>query len=479
MSSHDQQQIRVRFAPSPTGYLHIGGARAAIFNWLFAQHNKGTFLLRIEDTDLERSKPEYTQAILDALVWLEIDYSGQPVIQSERNELHKKLIVKLLHEGTAYRCYCTPEEINMRLGRAHDSDEMYSLYDRYCRDRSDENMQGRSFTVRFKVPRDKPTISFEDLIRGTIEFDLDTIDDFIIARSDSTPVYNFVVVVDDADMAISHVIRGEDHISNTPKQIMIHQALGNKVPQFAHLPLILGPSGERLSKRDAATNVLDYKEQGYLPEALYNYLVRLGWAHGDQEVFTKDEMISYFTLSAVGKKGSIFDMQKLAWLNGVYLRQLDDAAIVARIERDVDPSFKDKFPRWDTSIILKLVGLYKERVKTLKELVTALQVLHDGPREYHKAAVEEWATQETSEHLHHIVKQLSEDAVYNADHISTMIKHYAKRTSLKLVALAQPIRIALTGDSASPGIFELLELLGKDESIKRINALIEYIKSNG
>jgi len=314
--------VRVRFAPSPTGYLHIGNLRTALFNWLFARHYDGTFLVRLEDTDRERSTKEYADSLFDILEWIGLT-SDEPVIkQTDRFGEYKQLIEQLLEQGKAYRCFCSSEEIEARQ-KAAGLDPAYAGYDSFCANGTHgKNDSSKPYVIRFKIPRNIEEITFNDLIRGQITVKTAELDDFVIARSDGTPTYNFVVVIDDAAMRITHVIRGEDHISNTPKQIFLYQAFGYKVPQFAHMPLILGPSGARLSKREAATSVVDYRGEGYLPDALINYLARLGWSHGDQEIFTRQELIDYFTIDNVGKKGSIFDKEKLDWVNGLYMRQV-------------------------------------------------------------------------------------------------------------------------------------------------------------
>src|ERR1700733_99493 len=296
--------VRVRFAPSPTGHLHIGGMRSAIFNWLFARHNNGSFLLRIEDTDRERSKQEYTDSILASFAWMRIDWDEPVVIQSERAKRHQEVAQKLYAQGKAYYCICTPEQVQDRLAAQSGFDINFMKYDGLCR-----NASHTKGALRFKIPDDITEVTFHDLIRDTITIGIDQLDDFILVRSDGTPMYNFVVVVDDADMKISHVIRGEEHIANTPKQILLYQACGFPLPYFAHLPMILGPDGNKLSKRDAATGVFEYKQLGYIPDPLFNYLVRLGWSHGDQEIFTREEVIQFFDLAHVGKKGAIFDQQ--------------------------------------------------------------------------------------------------------------------------------------------------------------------------
>src|SRR4030042_2365529 len=308
--------VRVRFAPSPTGYLHIGGARTALFNYLYAKHNKGAFILRIEDTDRTRSTEEYISAIIEGMKWLNLDWDEGPYRQVERFDVYRSYTEKLLEEGKAYYCYCSPEELEQRRKEALAKGKS-PKYDGRCRDLK-EPVPERKPAVRFRMPQEGETI-VNDLIRGRIVFDNTHLDDLIIMRSDETPTYNFTVVVDDVDMNITHVIRGDDHINNTPKQIHIYNALGYKVPLFAHLPMILGPDKTRLSKRHGATSVIAYKEMGYLPDALVNYLVRLGWSYGDQEVFTRDELINYFSFENIGKSSAVFNPEKLLWLNSQYI----------------------------------------------------------------------------------------------------------------------------------------------------------------
>lgn len=461
--------VRVRFAPSPTGNLHIGGLRTAIFNWLFARHNKGMFLLRIEDTDIERSKPEYLHAILSALEWCALDTDEAPVIQTHSIDLHKKLIQKLIDEGKAYRCYCP---------LSTDVESMdYFKYGGLCRMKEPLSTD-QSYVIRIKLPKDQERIEFNDLIRGPVSFPLDQFDDFIIARSDGTPIYNFVVVADDAAMKITHVIRGEDHISNTPKQIILYQALGYEIPYFAHLSLILGPSGAPLSKRDGATSVLDYKKNGYLARALCNYLVRLGWSHGDQEIFSIDELINYFTLEAVGKKGAIFDKKKLDWLNGLYIRQMPNQEIVDYIQRDVDHNFCGDLVEWRHEQLLGFVGLFKDRVATLVELNTKLRSLYAGDQEISVEDKDQWIKGDTCEHLRMVIHELETSKSYTLDVLKAMLKALCKQINVPFVEIAQPIRLALTATTSSPGIFELMDLLGQEESLRRLKSFITKISES-
>jgi glutamyl-tRNA synthetase len=454
--------VRVRFAPSPTGHLHIGSLRAALFNWLFARHNKGSFLVRIEDTDLVRSLPEFTESILQSLAWAAIEPDEPIVIQSSRLAEHTKVIESLLAQGKAYRCFCA-------CNQAGSSDD-YFKYDGRCRTRkvSEQDVKQPS-VVRIKIPLEQPVISFNDLIRGPVSFAIDQFDDFIIARSDGSPIYNFVVVVDDAAMNITHVIRGEDHISNTPKQIILYEACGFKIPHFAHLPLILGPTGAKLSKRDVATSVLDYKRNGYLADALCNYLVRLGWSHGDQELFTREELVQFFTLEQVGKKGAIFDQNKLDWMNGSYIRNTSAESLYTLIERDVDAEIFNKLSvLWDKTGIYSLINLYKERTKTLRIMVEELQLLAQREHVVSVADQETWLTQQALALMPEIIQELEADKEFSPQSIAVALKAIAKKHDIKLVALAQPLRLALLGKTESPGIFDLMALLGKTEVLYRI-----------
>lgn len=467
MNKSSSTPVRVRFAPSPTGNLHIGNFRTAIFNWLFARHHNGKFLVRIEDTDTARSKQEYTQGILDALTWADINPDEELFIQSQAIEKHKEILNRLVDEGKAYRCYCSQQEIADRA-----ADAAFIKYDGYCRNRTDAS--DTPYVIRFKLP-EFDTISFDDIIRGTVSFERDQLDDFIIARSDGNPIYNFVVVIDDATMGITHVIRGEDHISNTPKQILLYQACGYTLPRFAHLPMILGPSGDRLSKRDGATSVHEFKAMGYLPDAFINYLVRLGWSHGDQEIFSRDELIEFFTLDAVGKKGSIFDQEKLNWVNSVYIKAASAQKLYEYLKQYIDPHIDTVLSHWKNDAICKAIDLYKERVTTMRELLDDLILLHNGPKSYTGTDLAKWTTHQTKQQLVELVNRLKSLDDFSADGCNALVKDLVKQLDIKFVALAQPIRIALLGKSSGPGIFEMCEILGKQEAIERINRLQEYL----
>lgn len=467
--------IRVRFAPSPTGHLHIGSLRTALFNWLFARHHNGSFLLRIEDTDLERSKQEYTDSILRAFAWVGITSDEPIVIQSSRLAEHQKYVQQLLKEGKAYRCYCAQQEYQERSEGISAEGEHYFKYDGHCRNLPPTTVSDKPYVVRFKIPDDCTAVTFHDLVRGDITVMREQLDDFIIMRSDGNPIYNFVVVIDDIDMRITHIIRGEDHISNTPKQILLYQALGHKTPAFAHIPLILGPDGHRLSKRNAAVAVTDYKEKGYLPDALCNYLVRLGWSYGDKEIFTREEMINYFSLENVGKSPSIFDIEKLDWMNGVYIRQTLEQTLIQNIEQFIQPHFRKQLPHWSDAQIARAIALYKDRVKTLTELADVLQKLYQPEHQYDAHELAQWISKDTGTWLEQVIVRLQLMHVFHADSIKKELQEYVKTLPTSFAYLAQPIRLALTGTTKSPGIYELLELLGKQESCKRIASFVIYI----
>lgn len=473
MSIHSK--IRVRFAPAPTGLLHIGGLRTALFNWLFARHNQGTFLIRVEDTDTQRSSKTFMHAQLAALQWAGIQPDEPVVIQSDRLEEHKAVIEKLRLEGKAYPCFCDPQDIAQRAGTHQEDGELVVRYDKRCRDAhyTHEDLK-RPHALRFKIPNDITSITFNDLIRGEITVTTEHVDDFVIARTDGRPIYNLVVVVDDAFMGITHIIRGEDHISNTVKQILLYRACGYDLPFFAHLPLILGASGNKLSKRDAAVSVDEYRLQGYLPDALINYLARLGWSHGDQELFTKHELISYFSLDQVGKKGAIFDLEKLGWVNSMYIQKMTAADIVRYLEQNLDVVIADQFHYWNEQQLFAACDLFKERVKTVRELRDLLITLHDG--------IFEWAdSKELGEAsavdslLHHIELCLVSCDSFTHDQVMMKIKECAKQLKISLADIARPVRMALTGNQSGPGVFALLMLLQKQESIDRIKRLRGHI----
>lgn len=417
------------------------------------------FLVRIEDTDYERSKPAYTQSILDSLAWTGIEPDEPILVQSSRLAEHQAQAAWLVAQGHAYRCVCTPEEVVKRHAQTSDGTENIK-YDGFCRDRGHD--ASKKHVIRLRLPDTHEPFVFEDLIRGTVTIPRDQLDDFIIIRSDGLPIYNFVVVVDDAFMQITHIIRGEDHIINTPKQIALYRAFGYAVPQFAHIPLVLGPSGQKLSKREAATAVPDYREAGYLADALVNYLVRLGWAHGDQEIFTRPELIAAFTLEAISKSGAIFDGEKLNWLNAVYIRNASDEALLSLLTQYGVTEQSER--------AIAAIALYKDRVHTLKELATAVGMLIHGPVSYQQTDFDALVASGTA-NTDALLEALHGIAVWNSDEIQAAIKKMAAEKNIKIALLTQPIRLALTGISSGPGAFALLGLLDKEEALKRLFTL--------
>lgn len=470
------KKIRVRFAPSPTGHLHIGSVRAALFNWLFARHHKGLFLVRIEDTDLLRSKKEYVDSILDSLHWLDLEPDEPIVYQHARLGRHKEVIERLLQKGLVYPCFCEPKEIEEKL-QLHEQG-VASRYPGTCRNKpyTQKDLE-RPHAIRFKVPDDIQAISFDDVIRGMITFELAQLDDFVIWRRDGMPTYNFCVVVDDIDMGITHIIRGEDHISNTPKQILLYQVLEAELPQFAHLPLILGPGGNKLSKRDAAVSVVEYKQEGFLADALFNYLVRLGWSHGDQEVFSKQEMIGHFSLESVGKKGSVFDIKKLLWLNGLYIRNLKYEDFAKHAAECTIDKWKTLTTLWNKVTLVSLFELYKERATTLVELINAMIEFAQTPKTLDISLIKKWMTAQTIDVLKTFIKRAEQMEEYTHDALLNVAKQVCEKHTVKLVALAQPLRLALTGTICSPGIFELMVLLTPEERKKRITRLTDQLQN--
>ncbi len=463
--------VKVRFAPSPTGHLHIGGARTALFNWLFARRHKGTFVLRIEDTDTSRSTDEYIEAIIKGMEWLGLQWDEGPFRQTARFDIYRNYVDKLLKAGKAYYCYCTPEELEQRRQEAL-AQGRTPKYDNRCR-RLKEPVPGRAAAVRFMMPQEGRTI-VNDLIKGTIEFENNILEDMVILRSDGSPTYNFVVVVDDIDMQITHVIRGDDHVNNTPKQIHIYKAFGWEVPEFAHLPMILGADKARLSKRHGATSVMAYQDMGYLPDALVNYLVRLGWAYGDQEVFTREELVNYFSLESVGKSAAVFNPEKLIWLNSQYINRsapgyLAEAVIPFLIREGIITEGSQLDMQWLSKAILSL----KERARTLVELAHSLRYYILDSIEIDPKAGDKFLKPENIRLLSELHELLSGTSDFTATEIEKAFISLAESHELKLGAIAQPARVAITGTTASPGIFEVMEVVGKEKVLRRLSQAID------
>jgi glutamyl-tRNA synthetase len=466
--------VRVRFAPSPTGALHIGGVRTALFNWLFARHHKGTFILRIEDTDQTRSTGESIQIILNGMKWLGLDWDEGPFRQTERMDIYREHIESLVRAGKAYNCYCTPEELEARRKEAMAAGRP-PKYDRKCRI-LDRPIEGRKPAVRFLSSDEGQTI-VRDLIRGAVTFENQQLDDLIIQRSDGLPTYNFAVVVDDVTMKISHVIRGDDHLNNTPRQIQLYQALGYEPPQFAHLPMILGSDKTKLSKRHGATAVTEYIDLGYLPEALVNYLSRLGWSSGDQEIFSAQELIEKFSLESVGKAPSVFNPEKLLWLNHHYIQQADHGRIAALV---LDLLKKDGIvvqgSEPDIEWFKQLVKILAERSHTLVEMKTAAVPFVTEDIALDEKARAKHLTPDVVPLLIELAVRLKSVDPFTHAEVEKVFSALVVEKGIKLGKLAQPVRVALTGGTVSPGIFDVIEVMGKEKTLRRIAAAVRTVQ---
>jgi glutamyl-tRNA synthetase len=461
--------VRTRFAPSPTGALHIGGARTAIFNWLFARHYGGKFILRIEDTDRARSTEESVSEILDAMKWLGLNWDEGPFRQSDRLSIYQEYAKKLVVSGKAYKCYCTPEELEKRRKEAEKQGKVYR-YEGTCRDLKSHSSD-KPFAIRLATP-EVGNIEVEDLIRGTISFDAKEIDDFVIQKTDGFPTYNFAVVIDDATMDITHVIRGDDHIANTPKQVLIYKALSQETPKFAHVSMIHGSDKTRLSKRHGATSVIAYREMGYLPESLVNYLARLGWSYGDQEIFSEEELIEKFTLENVGKSAAVFNPEKLLWLNGWYVRNKP----TEEIAKLVIPFFQKRgFQLTLDEKLIKIVNILRERAKTLVELADSADYFFIDKVEYEETARKKFLTPDALPILEELVDKLSLLHDFTVPELQKIFAEITDKRGVKLIQIAQPTRVALTGGTVSPGIFEVMEILGKDKVIERLKRAVSDI----
>lgn len=460
--------IVTRFAPSPTGYLHVGGARTALYCWLYAHKTQGKFILRIEDTDLERSTPESVQAILDAMEWLELNYDEGPYYQTKRFDRYNEVIELLLQEDQAYRCYCSKERLETMRNTQMENKEK-PRYDGFCRNRQDT--PHGPFVIRFKNPTNG-VVEFDDLIRGKLIFSNEELDDLIIARSDGTPTYNFTVVVDDWDMNITHVIRGDDHINNTPRQINILRVLGATPPLYAHVPMILGSDGKRLSKRHGAVSVMQYREQGFLPEALLNYLVRLGWSHGDQEVFSIDEMVEYFEIHDINRAPAAFNPEKLLWLNQHYIKNSAPERVAKELAWHMQQLGIDTT---NGPALTEIIRALCERAKTLREMAEKSRYFYTTEVVFNQEAVEKNLTPDVAPALKDIHQGLSHLTEWNKEAIHQVIVDTSEKMSLKLGKIAQPMRVAVTGDTISPPIDVTLFLLGQERVLSRLDTALKRI----
>jgi glutamyl-tRNA synthetase len=457
-------QIRTRFAPSPTGYLHIGGARTALYCWLFARKTQGTFILRIEDTDLERSTPESVEAILEGMQWLGLGYDEGPFYQTKRFDRYAAVIEEMLKAGTAYRCYCSKERLE-KLREDQMANKQKPRYDGLCRNLTEP--QSGSYVVRFKNP-ESGDVAFDDLVRGRVTFANQELDDLIIARTDGSPTYNFTVVVDDADMNITHVIRGDDHINNTPRQINILRAIGATPPHYAHVPMILGGDGKRLSKRHGAVSVMQYREDGYLPEALLNYLARLGWSHGDQEIFSVQELINLFDISGINRAPAAFNGEKLNWLNQHYIKTSDPAHVAKELAWHME---KQGIDISQGPALVDLIKAQAERTKTLKEMAERSRYFYEDVllTDEMKAHV----SLESVPALNLVRESLLELKDWSKEPIHAVIAEAAEKSGLKMGKVAQPLRVLMTGGTVSPPIDLTIQLIGRDRVLARIDQALK------
>ncbi|MDQ4146955.1 MAG: glutamate--tRNA ligase [Pseudomonadota bacterium] len=464
--------VRARFAPSPTGYLHIGGARTALFSWLYAKKLGGEFVLRIEDTDRERPTQASVDTILDSMAWLELDYVQGPYYQSRRLGRYREIIEQLLRESQAYYCYCTREELEAMRDEQLKRKEK-PRYTGRCRDYRGAPRSGVKPVVRFKNPRVGEVV-VDDQVHGRVTFDNGELDDLVIARADGSPTYNLTVVVDDMDMAITHVIRGDDHLNNTPRQINILHALGATPPTYAHVPMILGSDGKRLSKRHGAVSVLQYRDQGYLPQALLNYLVRLGWSHGDQEIFTRKQMIELFDIKDINRSAATFNPDKLLWLNQHYIKE--------GAPEDLIPHLNWHLKRQGVSLEQgpspeRLLEAQRERARTLVELVTNSRFFYAEPCAYDEQAATKHLTSEAADVLDSLVIALRAVHEWRAPAIHEALAQVCADKGLKLGKVAQPLRVAVSGGAVSPPIDITLELLGKARTLARVRTATDYVRT--
>lgn len=461
-------QVRTRFAPSPTGSLHVGGARTALFAWLFARHYQGTFILRIEDTDLERSTPESVKAILDGMEWLNLAHDEGPFYQTQRFDRYREVLDQLLAEGKAYRCYCSKERLES-LRESQLAQQEKPRYDGHCRHLPEDTSRCDPYVVRFKTP-EQGSISFDDLVRGPITIANSELDDLILARSEGTPTYNFTVVVDDWDMAITHVLRGDDHINNTPRQIHLFEALGVQPPIYGHVPMILGSDGKRLSKRHGADSVMDYERMGILPEALINYLVRLGWSHGDQEIFSRDELISLFDGTNLSSAPAALNPDKLLWLNQHYMKTLSSAYVGELLGVRLAAIGVDVKGGPDLSAV---VAIQAERTKTLVEMAERSRYFFEDAITWNESAVQKHLTVEARDLLQQLHTVLHNVMEWTPATVHAALVQIAEAAQVGLGKVAQPVRVAVTGDTVSPPIDVTLALIGRERVLMRLTQVMK------
>jgi len=480
-------EIRVRFAPSPTGNLHVGGARTALFNWLFARHNKGRFILRIEDTDAERSKNIYPKAILSGLQWLGIDWDEGPQVggdygpyfQTQRVELYRQAVDELLKKGKLYHCFCTPECLEKM--REEQAERKLPLkYDGRCRALPADEINRRistreKFVLRLKVP-DGENVQWDDLSKGPLSFSSDLLDDLVVVKSDGLPTYNFAVVVDDTAMKISHVIRGEDHISNTPKQILIYKAMEHPLPFFAHIPMILGSDRSRLSKRHGATSVIDYREMGYEPEAFRNFLALLGWSpENGKEILSPQEMFDFFRIERISSHGAIFNIEKLKWMNSEYIKLMSETTLFEKLKPWLQrvPGFPGTYT---DERLKKMVGLFRERIKTYDEIMSHIDWFFEDPREFDAKGLEKVKkTVDCGNLCQALVLEIESLADFSETALEQNIRQFAERNGKKAGEIISIVRLGLSGKTATPGLFESMAVLGKDLCLARLRKFADFL----
>ncbi|HHF6037755.1 TPA: glutamate--tRNA ligase [Haemophilus influenzae] len=462
-------KVRTRFAPSPTGYLHVGGARTALYSWLYAKHNNGEFVLRIEDTDLERSTPEATAAIIEGMEWLNLPWEHGPYYQTKRFDRYNQVIDEMIEQGLAYRCYCTKEHLE-ELRHTQEQNKEKPRYDRHCL-HDHNHSPDEPHVVRFKNPTEGSVV-FDDAVRGRIEISNSELDDLIIRRTDGSPTYNFCVVVDDWDMGITHVVRGEDHINNTPRQINILKAIGAPIPTYAHVSMINGDDGQKLSKRHGAVSVMQYRDDGYLPEALINYLVRLGWGHGDQEIFSREEMINYFELDHVSKSASAFNTEKLQWLNQHYIRELPPEYVAKHLEWH----YKDQgINTTNGPALTEIVTMLAERCKTLKEMARSSRYFFEEFETFDEAAAKKHFKGNAAEALAKVKEKLTALSSWDLHSIQEAIEQTAAELEVGMGKVGMPLRVAVTGSGQSPSMDVTLVGIGRDRVLARIQRAIDFI----
>ena len=461
--------IRTRFAPSPSGYLHIGGARTALFNWLHARHNNGKFILRIEDTDVARSTRESVDAIFEALEWLGIDYDEGPFFQSERSDIYKEHLEKLVESGHAYYCTCSPEEVQAMRERAKETGGK-PKYDGTCRDKGLKKTEGA--VIRFKSPLIGTTV-LQDIVKGSIAFQNAELDDFVIQRSDGMPTYNFAVVIDDITMNINTVLRGDDHVMNTPKQILIYKALGAALPTFGHLPMVLGADRSRLSKRHGAMSSTAYRDMGYLPDAILNYLVRLGWSLGDEEFFTREDLVQKFNIDNIGKAAGIFNPEKLTALNADHIQ----ATPPEKLAPHLLPFLKEKgYPAENDQYLREIIPTLNTRSKTLIEMADGAEFYYQDDVEFEEKAAKKFLKANVLEPFAMLKDKFAAMDDFSQESQEAVFTEIMEKFDLKFGKIAQPLRVALTGKTVSPGIFEIIEVLGKDRVLPRLEKAVAYMK---